>query len=122
MLLVQTPPGRQEHSGPPQEGTALGPVPHGRGLGRSPGKGGGGDPTKHSALRLVHIPEQQSRGGPLGQVASPQALAYLRGRQDNQKNERPGSAAERGAQASQRPQQRRGSSSTWGLSLHRPPR
>lgn len=92
-----------------------------RGLRRSPGKGGGGDPIQRSTLRLVHILERRACGGPLGQVASPQALAHLRGRQDNQ-NKRLGNAAEGGARASQRPQQRRASSSTGGLSLHRPPR
>ena len=93
-----------------------------RGLGRSPGKGGGGDPIQQPALRLVHILEGRSCGGPLGKVASSQALAHLRGRQDNQKNKRVGNDAEGGARASQRPQQRRASSSTRGLSLHRSPR
>ena len=57
----------------------------------------GGDPTQHSALRLAYIPERRSCGGPLGQVTSSQAPVHLGGRQDNQKNKRPGSAAERGA-------------------------
>lgn len=80
----------------------------------------GGDPTQHSTLRLVHVLERRSRGGPLGQVTSSQALAHLRAVRTIRRT----IAQEvllRGARASQRPQQRRASSSTWGLSLQCPP-